>query len=291
MSFSDDPRPVAITGATGQLGTAFARLIPEARMLGRRDLDLTLSGSVAETIKRLDPCAVINCAAYTNVDGAEQDEQTATVVNGTSVGEMASVTATLGIPFLTFSTDYVFSGDSDRPYVESDDVDPINAYGLSKLVGEHLATANNPNALIVRTSWVVSGTHDNFVATMLRLASDDRAVLRVVDDQRGCPTIAKDLASASLIAMRTGVTGLLHLANGPATTWFDLAEFSVSHSGLGGTVTPCSTTEFPRPAVRPQNSVLGSERLGDMPAINMPPWQESVVEVIDAQMERLSLDS
>jgi dTDP-4-dehydrorhamnose reductase len=289
MSFSGDTRPVVITGATGQLGTAFSKLIPEALMLGRTELDLTDAETVAPTINLLDPSVLINCAAYTNVDGAEQDEQTATVVNGTAVGEMASVTASLGIPFLTFSTDYVFAGDSDRPYVESDGVNPINAYGRSKLVGENLAAANNPEALVVRTSWVVSATHDNFVSTMLKLAASPGSTLRVVDDQRGCPTIADDLAAASLVALQTGVTGLLHLANGPATTWFGLAEFAVSHARLAGTVTPCSTDEFPRLAVRPENSVLGSERLGEMPSVTMPPWQESVLHVIDAQMERLSL--
>ena len=288
MSSLGDVRPVVITGATGQLGTAFSSLIASPTLLTRSDLDLSEPGAVEHVIERLAPSAVVNCAAYTNVDSAEEEEELATVVNGHAVGELAKVTSRLGIPLVTFSTDYVFDGSAASPYVESDVVAPINAYGRSKLLGEELCNRYNPDALIIRTSWVVSETHDNFVSTMLRMTSEEGSAVRVVNDQRGCPTVVDDLASASLVAMRLGVGGVLHLSNGPATTWFDLASYAIGYAGLPGTVTPCSTDEFPRPAPRPRNSVLDSERLSTLPGIVLPPWQESMPGVIDAQLRRLA---
>jgi dTDP-4-dehydrorhamnose reductase len=166
-------------------------------------------------------------------------------------------------------------------------VDPINAYGRSKLLGEQLALNNNPNSLVVRTSWLMSATHDNFVSTILRMAGDAGSEVRVVADQAGCPTIAGDLAVAALTAMNNRVTGLLHLVNGPATTWFDLARFAVACARLPGTVVPCTTAEFPRPAVRPVNSVLASERLRSWPSILLPSWHDSIPLVVDAQMKRI----
>lgn len=289
MSFSASGRPVLVTGATGQVGTAFAKLLPDAVLVDRSTLDLAQPETVARVVADLDPGAVINCAAYTDVDGAEVDEATATDVNGTSVGELAVAANRLRIPFLTFSTDYVFDGTSSVPYVESDRTDPINAYGRSKLVGERLALANHPDALVVRTSWVVSGTHDNFVSTMLRLTADPNSTVRVVDDQHGCLTIADDLARASLAALKRGLSGLVHIANGPEASWFDIARFVVGAAGLEGTVSSCTTAEFPRPAPRPSYSVLGSDRLPSDIAAAIRPWKESVADVVDAQMVRLGL--
>lgn len=278
-----------ITGATGQVGSAFSELLPDATLVDRSMLDLADPQSIGPFIQDLKPGVVINCAAYTNVDGAEQDEATATAVNGTSVGELAIATGRLGIPFLSFSTDYVFNGESTTPYLESDPVDPINAYGRSKLVGERLAVGNNPDSLVVRTSWVVSGTHDNFVSTMLRLADEPDGLLRVVNDQRGCLTIADDLARSAFEALAAGAKGLLHIANGPEASWFDIAAFALKAADSPGSVTPCSTEEFPRPAQRPKNSVLGSERMTGLGLDPLPSWQESLVAVVAAQRSRLDL--
>lgn len=278
-------RKVVVTGANGQLGTAFHLLGLDATFLSRGDLDLRYPHTVAPLIHSIRPDLVINCAGFTNVDAAESHEDEATVVNGASVGELASVTASLAIPFVTYSTDYVFSGDSPRPYVEGDEVGPLNAYGRSKLVGERLALSISPQSLVIRTSWVVSKTHDNFVATMLRLAADPSAQLQVVNDQKGRPTVASDLARATLDAVAANITGVAHLANQGATTWFDLARFAIDQAGLPGSLSACATDENPRPAARPSNSVLNTER-PDLPT--MPRWEHSMPAVVDGQIRRLA---
>jgi dTDP-4-dehydrorhamnose reductase len=205
-------------------------------------------------------------------------------VNGIAVGILSEVAAESDIPFVTYSTDYVFNGRSRDPYLESSPPEPINAYGRSKLIGEELALAANPKALVIRTSWVISGTHPNFVATMLRLAGEGRE-LKVVADQIGCPTIAPDLAVATLEAIRHGVTGLLHLTNQDPTTWFHLARSAVELAGLDpDLITSCSTEEYPTRAVRPAYSVLGSERMGALGLTRLPPWRESLTEVVRQQI-------
>jgi dTDP-4-dehydrorhamnose reductase len=208
------------------------------------------------------------------------------MVNGTSVGILAEVAAEAQIPFVTYSTDYVFDGQGREPYVESSPTDPINAYGASKLIGERLALQANPRTLVIRTSWVISGTHPNFVATMLRLAGEGRSV-RVVNDQHGCPTVATDLARATLQAMKTSATGLLHLTNAGATTWFELARTAVALAGLDSDlIQPCPTEEYPTPARRPSYSVLGSERIEGLGMNALPPWQDSLPDVVREQMRR-----
>ncbi|MEN8238717.1 MAG: dTDP-4-dehydrorhamnose reductase [Actinomycetota bacterium] len=286
-----DRSRILLTGSTGQVGTAFRSVIPGAMFLAREDLDLTDPRSISSVIVERKPSAVINCAAYTNVDKAEEEEDLATIVNGESVGELATICSELGIPFLTFSTDYVFDGTSGSGYIESDIPDPVNAYGRSKLEGERRALAADASTLVIRTSWVVSGTHDNFVSTMLHLAAQGTA-LRVVNDQRGRPTIAADLALRAWDALRSGATGVLHLANQGEATWFDLAEQAIATAGIeGNTIEPCTTSEFPRPAPRPANSVLDSERLDVLELDPLPPWEESLVPLVGSQMQRLGLNA
>lgn len=266
-----------IIGATGQLGTAFRSLIPDGRFLVRSDLDLDDLGSVRPTIEALAPTAIINCAAFTAVDAAEADVRMARTVNGLAVGELAGAAESLDVPFVTFSTNYVFDGGSTEPYVESDPTAPINEYGASKVVGE-VAALSYVRALVIRTSWVISGTHQNFVATMIRLAR--RGPVRVVDDQVGCPTVVGDLAAATVEAMKNGVTGLLHLTNEGSTTWFGLATAAVAEAGLPVQIEACTTSDFPTPAPRPAYSVLGSERSDDLGLKPLPHWRESLPEVI-----------
>ena len=275
---------IAVTGATGQLGTAFAALLPDARMLTRADLDLE-----DMTIEALDAAldgvdTVINCAAYTDVDGAEQSEgaRRALFANATGPAHLASEAFSRGIRLVTYSTDYVFPGTGTRPYVESDPTEPVNSYGRSKAIGEAAVLATGGDELVIRTSWVISGTHPNFVATMLRLAGEGRTVT-VVDDQRGCPTIVDDLARATLEALDRSMSGLLHLTNEGETTWFQLAREAVAEAGLDPElIQPCTTADYPTPAARPAYSVLGSER--DRPAL--PHWRESLSEVVAAQLRR-----
>lgn len=270
-------QPTLITGAAGQLGTAFGALAPSAVALSRTDLDLSQPSAIPDVLARVRPSTVINCAGYTAVDRAEQEEALATTVNSEAVAAMAAWCAGHGARFVTFSTDYVFSGESDRPWVESDPVDPVNAYGRSKVAGE--AAAIDHGGLVVRTSWVVSGTHNNFLATMLRLGQERR--LRVVDDQHGCPTMAADLATATVAALDVGATGLLHLSNQGATTWYEFARTALERAAIDADIEPCGSDEFPTPARRPRYSVLGSERLDALGMKPLPPWRESLPDTIE----------
>jgi len=254
---------IVVTGAHGQLGTAFLKLIPEATGLARDDLNLSEPTSIRPTLNSLRPSLVVNCAAYTAVDAAEKDAENARIVNAQSVRELASTCADIGARFVTFSTDYVFDGSKAEPYVESDPTRPINVYGETKAEGEQAAIEANPDALIIRTSWVLSGTHPNFTSTMLQLAARGKAT--VVNDQIGRPTMANDLARGTMQVLDDGLTGILHLANQGALSWFELARIVFEMGGFDShAVEPCASSEFPRPAPRPANSVLNSERVGDV---------------------------
>ena len=272
-----------VTGGSGQLGTAIRALLPDADAPGRDRLDLADPGSVAEYLRRTSPAAIVNCAAYTAVDRAEDEEELATIVNGTSVGVMADYAAEVDIPFVTFSTDYVFAGTATEPYVESSEVDPVNAYGRSKLAGERLAL-HHGRSLVIRTSWVISATHPNFVATMLRLAPQRE--LRVVSDQVGCPTSVHDLAPAALAALDAGASGLLHLTNEGVTTWFELARSAIELAGLDGPgIEPIPTADYPTPAARPAFSVLGSERRASLGLTALPSWRDSLPSIVHGLLE------
>ncbi|GMQ94582.1 MAG: dTDP-4-dehydrorhamnose reductase [Acidimicrobiia bacterium] len=267
---------IVVTGTDGQLGTGFKKILAhDVVFLTRTELDLADIERIGPTLAALQPSTVINCAAYTAVDGAETEEDTAKTINGHAVNELATVCRETGARFVTFSTDYVFDGTKAGGYVESDTPNPISAYGRSKLLGERLAFGANPDALIIRTSWLLSGTHPNFALTMLRLLA--KGDVSVVNDQFGRPTLVDDLAPATLKAMDDGLTGVLHLANVGVTTWFDLARQVADIAGLdSGRVHPCSTSQYPTPAARPLNSVLDSERLSNP----MPPYEASLESAV-----------
>jgi dTDP-4-dehydrorhamnose reductase len=277
---------IVVTGADGQLGTAFRGAISgDATFLTRKDLDLTASDQIARTITGLRPSAVINCAAHTNVDGAETDEETANAVNGYAVGELAGVCRSIGARFLTFSTDYVFDGTKDGGYVESDVPSPVNAYGRSKLLGERLAREANPDSLIVRTSWLLSGTHPNFIRTMIRLLAEGD--VSVVNDQFGHPTLVDDLAPAALEALDLDLVGILHLANQGVTSWYGLTLEIATITGTDTSrVRPVPTADYPTPAVRPTNSILDSERVGPSGLTPLPEYHDSFTRVVRACLLR-----
>jgi dTDP-4-dehydrorhamnose reductase len=259
-------------------------VIPDAVYPSRAALDLTADPASWHVLDELNPDMVINCAAYTAVDRAEDEEDVALAVNSHGVEKLARYCEGRNARLVTFSTDYVFDGEARRPYVESDLPNPMNAYGRSKRLGEHHALAFD-DALVIRTSWVVSGTHPNFVATMLRLAKR-RCVINVVADQMGCPTVADDLASATVAALRAGASGLLHLTNTGATTWFELARRAVEIAGLdAGVVHRCATSEYPLRAPRPSYSVLGSERLSALGVGRLPPWEDSLRGVVSQLLD------
>jgi len=244
----------------------------------RSDLELSDLDAVRSLLHAEKPELIINCAAYTNVDAAETNEEVAFAVNAAAVGEMAGWAEDAGARFVTFSTDYVFDGSKSRPWIESDALCPINAYGRSKAAGERLIRGLS-RSLIVRTSWVISGTHRNFVSVILGAAA--KGPLKVVDDQHGCPTVAADLARATMTAVEAEATGLLHLVNEEPTTWFGLAQAALESAGMDPSLAqPCTSEEYPRPAPRPRNSVLGSERLAELGLERLPHWRDALADVV-----------
>jgi dTDP-4-dehydrorhamnose reductase len=192
---------------------------------------------------------------------------------------LATYAAAAGIPLITFSTDYVFDGRADSPYVESSPTAPVNAYGRSKEQGERAALAAHPGALVVRSSWVISATHRNFVTTILERAAT--GPVNVVSDQLGCPTHAPDLAVATMAALERGATGILHLTNRGKASWYQLARAACALAGIDpDRVRPITTEEYPTQAARPHYSVLGSERLENLGLTPLRPWEEALESLV-----------
>ena len=236
----------------------------EAVALTRADLDVTDADAAREA---LAGSTVINCAGYTDVDGAESDPEGAHAVNAEGAGNVAQAAERV----LYISTDYVFAGAKREPYVESDPVEPLSVYGASKAAGERATAEANPNHLIVRSSWLFGRGGKNFVGTMLALARS-RGELRVVDDQVGCPTFTGHLAEALLTLAAGGERGVMHVAGGSSCSWFEFAREILARADIEAALQPCSTGEFPRPAHRPAYSVLESERGGP----TLPTWQDGL---------------
>lgn len=252
-----------VTAATGH----------EVVALARAELDITDAAAVRAAVRDARPDAVINCAAWTNVDGAETAEEQATLVNGAGAGHVAAAAAEAGAHVVHVSTDYVFPGDATTPYLEDAATGPIGAYGRSKLAGELAVAAAAPDAhAIVRTSWVFGPHGKNFVDTMLRVGRD-RDEVRVVADQVGCPTYTGHLAPALIEIAAKRLRGILHVAGGGSCTWWELAVAAYERAGLTTTVHKQTTAEFGAPAPRPAYSVLGSSR-SDAP--KLPAWQDGL---------------
>ena len=278
-----------VTGAAGMLGqdviSAAGRAGHDVLAFARRDLDIRDADAVRRAVAAAQPDVVVNCAAWTDVDGAEADEAAATAINGTGAGHVAAAAAEHGARTVHVSTDYVFSGDAGRPYVESDPTGPRSAYGRSKLAGEAAVAQAAPAAhAIVRSSWLFGVGGKNFVDTMLRLAAD-RDEVRVVTDQLGCPTFTGHLATALVQIAERGSTGILHVAGAGSCTWFDLAVAAFEESGAECRVLPASTEELARPAPRPAYSVLGSER-DDAP--ELAPWRDGLVAYLAARPQAVA---
>jgi dTDP-4-dehydrorhamnose reductase len=244
----------------------------EALALARADLDITDAAAVRAAVLAARPDAVINCAAWTDVDGAETAEAQATVVNGKAAGHVAAAAAEAGVLLVHISSDYVFDGTAAEPYSEDAPVAPQGAYGRSKLAGEHAVTATGARSAIVRASWLFGPHGKNFVDTMRRLGAE-REEIAVVDDQVGCPTYTGHLAPALVEIAERGTTGVLHVAGGGQCSWFDFAEATFEETGLVCRVRRQSTAELGRPAPRPAFSVLGSTR-ADAPVL--PHWREGL---------------
>lgn len=272
-----------ITGAAGMLGQDI-RSAAEARgvdavALSRGELDITDPGAVDEALRSARPDALVNCAAWTDVDGAESQERDATQVNGVGAGILARAAAEAGAWTIHVSSDYVFDGTSREPYVESDPTHPVSAYGRSKLEGEREVAQHAPGAhTIVRSSWLFGAGGPCFPATILKLASE-RNELKVVDDQIGCPTFTGHLSRAIVeLAATAPPAGIVHLTGSGSCSWYEFAREIVTAAGLECEVSPCSTAEMPRPAQRPAYSVLGTERAAEAP--RLPGWRDGLDEYI-----------
>ncbi len=266
-----------VTGAGGMLGRAVVdratRLGLDVRAATRAELDITDAEAARQALLAWRPRAVVNCAAYTDVDGAESDWQAAERVNASGAGHIAAAAAEAGARIVHVSTDYVFDGTKREPWVESDPVAPLGVYGETKLAGELAVAEHNPAHVIVRTSWLFGAGGKNFVDTMLRLGGE-RDELSVVTDQVGCPTWTGHLAGALVeLAERPDETGVHHIAGGGSCSWNELALEIFERAALDCRVLPATSEQFVRPARRPAYSVLGSERRDPL---TLPPWQDGL---------------
>ena len=273
---------ILVLGASGQLGTDLVRAGVAASYdvtgLTHGDCDVTNVASVRDALQARQPDVVVNCAAWTKVDGAEAHEPEATRINGAGAGNVATVCAELGVRLCHLSTDYVFDGSASEPIREDTNPNPVSAYGRSKLAGERaVRDVLGDGAIIVRTAWLYGADGPNFVLTMLKLARE-RGELRVVADQVGSPTWAGDLAPAILRLLEHDTArGIFHITNSGETSWHGFAVAIMERVGLTAVpVHAITTSEYPTPAVRPRYSVLDNTRwcsLGEPP---LPPWRDGL---------------
>jgi dTDP-4-dehydrorhamnose reductase len=268
-----------VTGAGGMLGRAWRAgvLGHDVRSVTRAELDVTDAAAALRVLREVCPAAVVHCAAYTDVDGAESERARAQAVNADGAGHVAAAAAEVGARIVHVSTDYVFDGAKREPWVESDPVGPLGAYGETKLAGERLVAAANPAHAIVRTAWLFGAGGRNFVDTMLALGAQ-RDEVSVVTDQVGCPTWTGHLAEALVeLAERPDETGILHAAGDGQCSWNELALEIFERAGIDCRVLPATSEQFARPARRPAYSVLGSERRD---RVVLPPWQRGLAEYL-----------
>jgi dTDP-4-dehydrorhamnose reductase len=256
----------AVVAAAGGLGH-------DVRAAPRAALDVTDGGAVDRAVREHRAQAVVNCAAYTDVDGAESHPALAEAVNCAAAGHVAAAAARVGATIVHVSTDYVFDGSKREPWVESDPTGPLGVYGETKLGGERAVARANPSHAIVRTAWLFGAGARNFVDTMMALGAQ-RDEVRVVTDQVGCPTWTGHLAGALVaLAERPRATGIHHVAGAGSCTWNELAAEVFARAGIACRVLPATSEEFPRPARRPAYSVLGSERAD---ALVLAPWRDGL---------------
>jgi dTDP-4-dehydrorhamnose reductase len=284
-------RPLLIVGAKGQLGRELcgetSRRALEILAVGRDELDITDADAVSRFVGDAAPRAIINAAAYTAVDKAESDGEAAHAINALGPEHLARAAAQLDIPLLHLSTDYVFDGTKHGAYRENDAVAPLGVYGTSKEEGERRVRAAHPKHIILRTSWVYGVHGNNFLKTMLRL-SRERDELRVVADQRGCPTATIDIARALLAAESAAgdraLWGTYHFAGTGVTTWHEFAVEIVNAAAESETrtvrVVPITTKEYPTPARRPANSELDSGHFAKAFGYKSPSWQERTKQIV-----------
>jgi dTDP-4-dehydrorhamnose reductase len=289
---------ILLTGKNGQVGWELQRALGTSRELTALDskgLDLADADAIRRTVRELRPDIIINPAAYTAVDKAESDPDLAMAVNGIAPGVLAEEAQRLGAVLVHYSTDYVFDGSKPSAYTEEDVPDPQSVYGRTKLAGEGAIRVTGCKHLILRTSWVYGVHGGNFVKTILRLAKE-RDELRIVADQHGAPTWARDIASATMNALiawemsewSEELGGIYHLTAGGRTNWHQYAEeivrqarkYDAALADKPLVIKPIATHEYPVPAKRPANSVLSNDRIRETFGIKMPEWQESLAACV-----------
>lgn len=276
--------PLLIFGETGQVARELCALAPDAIALGRDTVDLSDPKACADVIRQMTPSAVINAAAYTVVDAAENDEQNATIINGYAPTMMARACAEVGAPLVHISTDYVLDGQGTAPFKPTAKTAPINAYGCSKEAGESGVRAAGGTYAILRTSWVFSSTGNNFLRTMLRLGAT-RDSLNIVDDQIGGPTPARAIAQACLTiaeALKTAPekSGIYHFSGAPDVSWADFARAIFEAADLKTKVHGIPSEDYPTPATRPLNSRMDCSTLHTAFGIERPDWRAALPALI-----------
>jgi len=284
---------ILVTGGAGQLASSLVARGPgKVTRVGRPDFDFDRPDTIAETFWSVQPTLVVNAAAWTNVDAAETNPEAAMRANRDGPAALATLCRTVGIPLIQVSTDYVFDGGKGTPYDETDATNPTGVYGASKLAGERAALGIWDRTLVLRASWVYAATGKNFVRTMLNAAQKTKH-LRVVGDQKGCPTTADDLADAILAVAarlrtewRPEFGGVFHAAGEGWTTWHGLAMAAFQEAARHGRPMPVvdaiATADWPTPARRPADSRLDCTKLGDIFGVRMPPWRPSLARTVAA---------
>jgi dTDP-4-dehydrorhamnose reductase len=276
-----------VTGGSGQLGIAVSEELDSRGLaftaLGSKDLDITDSKNVNEFITENPSDVIVNCAAWTDVDGAESNEESASKINGNGPENLAVAAESIGSRLIHISTDYVFSGESQKPFEIADQIDPQSAYGRTKADGEKKVLASYPeNSYVVRTAWLYSANGKNFAKTMTRLALNGDGEVRVVNDQIGQPTSAVDLAKQIVdLGLGLAPVGIYHGTNAGQASWFEFAQEIFSLAGAEiNRVIPVSSSEYPRPAKRPSYSVLSHEGWSKTSIAPMRDWKIALASVM-----------
>lgn len=284
---------ILVTGCKGQLGNELHEVLEAQRpgittYVDREALDITDRDAVETFLRHGDFSHVINCAAYTAVDRAEDEKLACSAVNIDGISNIARVADDLGIRIIHISTDYVFDGHAYRPYTESDKVNPMSQYGTTKRKGETALLGLSPESIIIRTGWLYSPFGHNFVKTILKHAASEHS-LRVVSDQVGTPTYAADLAQAiaTVVFAPQWVPGIFNFSNEGVCSWYDFAVAIVRHSNIDCQVTPIATVDYPTAAERPHYSVLDKTRFKATFSATIPHWEDGLVRCLN----RINLNS
>ena len=280
---------ILVTGKNGQLGQSINKIVNSAQQehefifVGRKELDLSNISNIVNYFDNNSFDIIINCAAYTAVDKAESEIELANQINHLSVEELATIAQKNNIKLIHVSTDYVFDGESSRPYIETDKTNPINVYGKTKLAGEQSLQKLMPtNAIIIRTSWVYSEYGNNFVKTMLRLGKE-RSELNIVSDQIGSPTYATDLAGVILRIIdfkeyqdKWQSTEIYHYSNTGEISWYEFAKEIFALRRIQCVISPITTDQYPTPAKRPKNTLMGKDKIIKTFGVDIPDWRASL---------------